>query len=101
MCGLSAMFGQDWKRSGLDAMIAAQKHRGPDADGVFVSPSGKAGLGHNRLSIIDLSAAGRQPMSDVSGRYWIVFTGEIYNYLEIRSELITDYSDRKSTRLNS
>ena len=78
-------------------MVSSQRHRGPDAEGIFISPSGVARLGHNRLSIIDLSAAGRQPMSDVSGRYWIIFNGEIYNYLELRAELITDYSFRTKT----
>jgi asparagine synthase (glutamine-hydrolysing) len=94
MCGISAIFGRDWSPQQLEAMIKAQSHRGPDAEGAYKSPSGLAGLGHNRLSIIDLSDAGRQPMSDPSGRYWIVFNGEIYNYLELRAELITDYSFR-------
>jgi asparagine synthase (glutamine-hydrolysing) len=94
MCGISAMFGHDWNQCQLQAMVKAQKHRGPDAEGMYKSSSGLAGLGHNRLSIIDLSTAGRQPMSDGSGRYWIVFNGEIYNYLELRAELTTDYSFR-------
>jgi len=64
---------------------------------MHVSPSGIAALGHNRLSIIDLSDAGRQPMRDASGRYWIVFNGEIYNYLELRSELIAGYSFHTGT----
>src|SRR5207249_12197018 len=97
MCGISAMFGQAWSRHQLDLMVSAQRHRGPDSEGVFVSPSGLSGLGHNRLSIIDLSEAGRQPMSDASGRYWIVFNGEIYNYLELRAELENTYSFRTRT----
>ena len=71
-------------------MIASQHHRGPDADGLYVDPSGRAGLGHNRLSIIDLSAAGHQPMASHDGRLQLVFNGEIYNYLELRAEL-NDY----------
>src|SRR5436309_8521537 len=94
MCGISAMFGQNWSRAQLDLMVGAQRHRGRDSEGVFVSPSGVAGLGHNRLSIIDLSEASRQPMSDPSGRYWIVFNGEIYNYLELRVELQDDFAFR-------
>lgn len=78
-------------------MVASQHHRGPDATGTYVSPSGLVGLGHNRLSIIDLSDAGRQPMSDASGRYQIVFNGEIYNYLELRTQLTADYSFRTKT----
>jgi asparagine synthase (glutamine-hydrolysing) len=54
-------------------------------------------LGHNRLSIIDLSEAGRQPMSDSQGRYWVVFNGEIYNYIELRDELSSQYTFRTRT----
>jgi len=88
------MFGQGWSHGQLDLMVSAQRHRGPDSAGVYVSPSGVAGLGHNRLSIIDLSDASRQPMSDPSGRYWMIFNGEIYNYLELRAELEDDFPFR-------
>lgn len=64
-----------------------QHHRGPDDRGVFCDPSGLVGLGHNRLSVIDLSAAGRQPMANQDGSVWIVFNGEVYNYVELRREL--------------
>ena len=87
MCGVGAMFGADWDRSRLEAMLTSQRHRGPDAQGIYLSPGGRAGLAHNRLSIIDLTDAGRQPLSDAQGRYWIVFNGEIYNYIELRAEL--------------
>jgi asparagine synthase (glutamine-hydrolysing) len=97
MCGISAMFGRDWSRVQLEAMVKSQGHRGPDADGTYCSPTNLAGLGHNRLSIIDLSAAGQQPMSDGSGRYWITFNGEIYNYLELRKELDSSYAFRTRT----
>jgi asparagine synthase (glutamine-hydrolysing) len=60
-------------------------HRGPDADAVMIK--GALGMGHRRLSIIDLSPAGKQPMQDSSGRYTIVFNGEIYNFESIRAEL--------------
>lgn len=62
-------------------------HRGPDGDGHWVCSDGRVGLGHRRLAIIDLSDAGRQPMSYADGRYQITFNGEIYNYLELRDEL--------------
>jgi len=68
-------------------MVGSQHHRGPDAAGTYVSPCGTAGLGHNRLSIIDLSAAGTQPMTGADGRLVVVFNGEIYNYRELRSAL--------------
>jgi asparagine synthase (glutamine-hydrolysing) len=97
MCGISAIAGRDWQPANLAAMMAAQHHRGPDADGVYHDPDGCAGLGHNRLSIIDLSNAGRQPMADATGRYWLVFNGEIYNYLELRRELESSCSFRTHT----
>ena len=87
MCGISGIIGGSWKPEQLAAMVASQRHRGPDREGTFINPCGAAGLGHNRLSIIDLSEAGKQPMSDATGRYCIVFNGEIYNYLELRREL--------------
>jgi len=62
-------------------------HRGPDDRGIRVDASGRAILGHTRLSIIDLSAAGHQPMANAAGTRWIVFNGEIYNYRELRKEL--------------
>ena len=98
MCGIAATFGRDRETAArLQRMVASQSHRGPDACGVYESPSGLAGLGHNRLSIIDLSDAGRQPMCDASGRYWITFNGEIYNYLELRAELESSYAFRTRT----
>lgn len=65
------------------------KHRGPDAFGAetFETPASLLSFGHRRLSIIDLSEKGRQPMSYAGGRFWITFNGEVYNYLEIRAEL--------------
>lgn len=69
-------------------------HRGPDDEGTYFDDY--IGLGHRRLSIIDLSKAGHQPMSDESKRYWIVFNGEVYNYLEIRDELIEKGHDFNS-----
>jgi len=76
--------------------VAAQRHRGPDDTGIYVDATATAGLGHNRLSIIDLSPAGHQPMFSQDGNRCIVFNGEIYNYLELRSEL-RDYNFRSRT----
>jgi len=69
----------------IHTMMTAMKHRGPDDEGVYVHDA--VGLGFVRLSIIDLSEAGHQPMHDESGRYTIVYNGEIYNYIELRTEL--------------
>ena len=96
MCGISGAFGRNRERWQLTAMVAAQRHRGPDAEDVYLDPSKIAGLGHNRLSVIDLSPAGRQPMSNRDGSLHIVFNGEIYNYLELRAEL-SDYEYRSRT----
>src|SRR5206468_5652525 len=63
------------------------RHRGPDDQGVWRSADGRVGLGHRRLSIIDLSPAGHQPMIDESARLSISYNGEIYNFLELRDEL--------------
>jgi asparagine synthase (glutamine-hydrolysing) len=73
------------------ACIGAVAHRGPDGSGwkVFESAAGPVALGHRRLSIIDLSDAALQPMSYANDRFWIVYNGEIYNYLELRDELET------------
>jgi asparagine synthase (glutamine-hydrolysing) len=96
MCGISALAGSGWTPEQLTAMILAQHHRGPDDTGSYLDPSVPVGLGHNRLSIIDLSGAGRQPMSTPDHRLWIAFNGEIYNYLELRAEL-SDYPFRTRT----
>ncbi len=71
----------------LLAMRDTMVHRGPDDAGVWLSQDGCVGLAHRRLSIIDLSPGGHQPMTDISGHFTIVFNGEIYNYRELRDEL--------------
>lgn len=96
MCGIAAFAGPGWSRSHLDAMVRAQGHRGPNGSGVHIVPGGLVGLGHNRLSIIDLSDAGAQPMSSADGRLWLSFNGEIYNYLELR-QVLGGYPFRSGT----
>lgn len=97
MCGIAGIFGPGCGRAPIEAMVRSQSHRGPDAEGTYLSPTGVAALGHNRLSIIDLSDAGRQPMSDLQKRYWIILNGEIYNYLELRTELSAGNQFRTQT----
>ncbi len=93
MCGIAGFLELE-RRSGTqeleaiaDAMAATLAHRGPDARGVFVDAEAGIALGHTRLSIIDLSPAGAQPMVSANGRYVIAYNGEIYSANEIRPEL--------------
>jgi asparagine synthase (glutamine-hydrolysing) len=91
MCGIATIFGNNWNPEQLNAMISVQHYRGPDNSGYYIDPTSIAGLGHNRLSIIDLSSAGHQPMKSHSGNLYIVFNGEIYNFLELKDELESDF----------
>ena len=91
MCGICGLVGQADSET-ISSMLGTIAHRGPDDSGVYVTETSRGetvGLGHRRLSIIDLSAAGHQPMSSLDGRIWLTFNGEIYNYLEIRQDLIS------------
>lgn len=90
MCGIAGIISADPREINtgrLKAMTDAIAHRGPDGEGQWINPSGEVGLAHRRLSIIDLSNAGSQPMHYM-GRYSIVFNGEIYNYIEIKERLL-------------
>jgi len=71
----------------LPSFLKALRHRGPDDEGTYLSPDRTVGLAHTRLSILDLSPAGHQPMTNEDGTLWIVYNGEIYNYGELREEL--------------
>ena len=75
-------------RSDLGAAVEALRLRGPDDRGTWIGADGVVGLGHTRLSIIDLSAAGHQPMQSDDGNLMMVFNGEIYNFADIRKELL-------------
>jgi asparagine synthase (glutamine-hydrolysing) len=94
MCGIVGVFNhssvEPVKRETLRVMRDSMIHRGPDDAGVYISPDSSVGLAHRRLSIIDLTSAGRQPMSDDEGRFWITFNGEIYNFAELRRDLERD-----------
>ena len=90
MCGIAGIIGVGAKKASIDAMLAAQAHRGPDAQKTHVDEG--VALGHNRLSIIDLSSAADQPFYSQDGRYTLVFNGEIYNYLELKRILEESYN---------
>ena len=92
MCGITGYIDLDLSvcqtdSNDIDKMVHALKHRGPDDKGVWVDSSLGLAMGHTRLTIQDLSVAGHQPMKSTSGRYLIVFNGEIYNFKDIRKEL--------------
>src|SRR6266852_16845 len=91
MCGITGFWQTERRterpREILDGMGAALAHRGPDDSGAFYDPTTGIGLAFRRLSIIDLSPEGHQPMFSASGRYVIIFNGEVYNFEEIRAEL--------------
>lgn len=87
MCGIVAILQPVAEPHDVSGACRALGHRGPDAEGVYRSASGRATLGHRRLSIIDLSDAGRQPMASQDGQLVLTYNGEIYNYLELRREL--------------
>jgi asparagine synthase (glutamine-hydrolysing) len=93
MCGIAGIFDQ---RGGQEALLLARAnamadtlvHRGPDDSGAWADGAAGIALSHRRLSIIDLSESGHQPMVSVNGRFVIVYNGEIYNFSEIKAELI-------------
>ncbi|MFN5516614.1 MAG: asparagine synthase (glutamine-hydrolyzing) [Cyanobacteriota bacterium] len=106
MCGIVGALTFDQSDFAITAkylvpMRDIMEHRGPDGTGLWIAEDGRIGLGHRRLSIIDLSTVANQPMSNEDGSVWVVFNGEIYNHAEIRAELErrgghrwkTDHSD--------
>src|SRR4051794_37213837 len=88
MCGIAGLFSSRRVDPSLvRRMIAPLAHRGPDDQGVWSDPESGIGLGHRRLSIIDLSPLGHQPMESSDGRWVLSYNGEIYNHAELRAEL--------------
>jgi len=93
MCGITGFFDTsaalagDTMRQIVAAMADTLRHRGPDDEGTWVDEAAGVALGHRRLSIIDLSPAGHQPMVSSDGRYVIVYNGEVYNFPDLKSEL--------------
>ncbi len=96
MCGILGfqLFnkGKTSYRKKLDTLIDSLSHRGPDSNGFWIDNDKRIYLGHTRLSIIDLSEKGTQPMQSNNGRYMIVFNGEIYNYQILRQQLIKKFN---------
>lgn len=100
MCGIAGIIENNGKEvSGiiLKRMTDSIAHRGPDDEGIFVSKN--IGLGHRRLSILDISSAGHQPMPNKDRTLWITFNGEIYNYIELKKELGGKYQSNTDTEV--
>jgi asparagine synthase (glutamine-hydrolysing) len=93
MCGIAGMVGVKDAEL-LNEMLRITAHRGPDDSGTYLtggsSPWNSAAIGNNRLKILDLSSAGHQPMASPDGNVWVVYNGELFNYPELRDELIAD-----------
>ena len=105
MCGISGIISNSYSKPELIQECNLMKdkitHRGPDDSGIWVENESGVAMAHNRLSIIDLSKSGHQPMKSISGRYIISFNGEIYNYLEIKEILNKDYTDKSIWKSSS
>ena len=90
MCGIAGIYNLNQSQvslTNLRKMTDVISHRGPDGEGHWLNSNGTVGFGHRRLSIIDLTENGKQPMHYADGRYTITFNGEIYNYIELKNEL--------------
>ena len=92
MCGIAGFcnWGENWQHN-IERMNERMYHRGPDASGVWVSEEKEVVFGHRRLSIVDLTPSGAQPMESHNQRYVIAYNGEIYNYQEIRTRLLEEH----------
>ena len=101
MCGIAGILGPGATPELVRRMTDAQRHRGPDDEGIVTLATGPGGpdlvLGHRRLAILDLSPAGHQPMQDRVAGNWTVFNGEIFNHLEIRRELGEEFASTCDT----
>jgi asparagine synthase (glutamine-hydrolysing) len=97
MCGIAGCLGGNVSTEIAERMSEAIRHRGPDASGVWIDRNDGVALAHRRLSVVDLSDAGKQPMISADGRYIIVYNGEIYNHLELRASLKANWRGHSDT----
>ena len=89
MCGIAGILSDGARVTAEQVRVMTDRirPRGPDSSGEWVGAEGRLGFGHRRLAIVDLSAAGHQPMQSACGRYTITYNGEIYNFRQLRAEL--------------
>lgn len=99
MCGILGFFKKEGEVEALlfQKMLSTLSHRGPDGEGFYFSQDRKRALGHRRLSFLDLSKNGKQPMSNHDETVWITFNGEIYNFIELKQELSAHYQFKTET----
>ena len=102
MCGIAGYFSfnKNFEKHELEKITNSMLHRGPDAAGFFWNENQTCGLGHRRLSIIDLSSAANQPMLSHDSRFMMVFNGEIFNYREIAAELQQEHLQKFNTQIS-
>src|SRR5687768_10247640 len=86
MCGIAGFISPNLKEEHLQLITRGLQHRGPDAEGLYFDAADQIGLGHRRLSILDLSAAANQPFYSHDRRYIMIFNGEVYNFREIKEK---------------
>ncbi|MDB4534296.1 asparagine synthase (glutamine-hydrolyzing) [Vicingaceae bacterium] len=99
MCGITGFVSSELDNENLLQMTNALKHRGPDAIGYFFDKNLNVGLGHRRLSIIDVSEAGNQPMTSHCERYIMVFNGEVYNFDDLKKNLKRDWKSNSDSEV--
>ncbi len=94
MCGIVGWINNtnEINKQHFQSMVESLRHRGPDAESVYISANNKIAFGHTRLAFIDLTVSSNQPLCNNKKNIWITFNGEIYNYLELKKELIDSYS---------
>ncbi len=102
MCGIAGVYMTEKQpaselHASVQRMTDSIKYRGPEGEGIYLSPTGYVGLGHRRLAFLDLNPTGDQPMQDVTGRYCLIFNGEIYNYRALRERLLCQGVTFRST----
>ncbi len=99
MCGIAGFFSKKYDLETLKTMTNSISHRGPDASGYFFDEKRGVGLGHRRLSILDLSDDANQPMTSQNERYKIVYNGEVYNFNDIKADLEGNFHTKSDTEV--
>ncbi len=90
MCGITGFLSKQQTQEDLTKMTDCIVHRGPNAGGYFFDDNHGIGLGHRRLSILDLSESANQPLYSTCGRFVIIYNGEVYNFKEIQSDILKE-----------